>query len=127
MISLKSRPPRCHPRYLALSATLFVATFAHSQILVQTARPTPALTKLLSDAGPCAYVPLNLNDQKIAGKPFENPPDLALPPSGQKASLDAVLTDSSKVKLGVCGSRCVLTTEPWWIRRSGWSRAIRST
>jgi FtsP/CotA-like multicopper oxidase with cupredoxin domain len=99
MISLN----RCLPRCLALSATLFVATFAHSQILVQTARPTPALTKLLSDAGPCAYVPINLNDQKIAGKPFENPPDLALPTNGQKASLDAVLTDPSKVKLGGCG------------------------
>jgi FtsP/CotA-like multicopper oxidase with cupredoxin domain len=99
MISLKS----CLPRCLVLSATLFVATFAHSQILVQTAKPTPALTKLLSDAGPCAYAPINLNDQKIAGKPFENPPDLALPTNGQKASLDAVLTDPSKVKLGGCG------------------------
>ena len=87
---------RCQSRSLTLIAMLLVAVTMHSQVLVQPAAPTPALAKLLADSGPCAYAPIDLNNPGIAGKPFQNPPDLVLPPGGEKAKLDVVLTDRTK-------------------------------
>src|SRR5277367_4886498 len=94
---------RCQPRCLTSIAMLLVAVSIHGQVLVQPAAPTPALAKLLSDSGPCAYAPIDLNNPEIAGKPFQNPPDLVLPPGGEKAKLDVVLTDSKTVTIGGCG------------------------
>jgi FtsP/CotA-like multicopper oxidase with cupredoxin domain len=99
MISLSRWQPRC----LASIAMLFAVAFTHSQVLVQPAAPTPALAKLLSDSGPCAYKPIDLNNPEVAGKPFQNPPELVLPPGGEKAKLDVVLTDPQKVTIGGCG------------------------
>ena len=50
---------------LTLIAMLFVATFAHSQVLVQSTAPTPALAKLLSDTGPCAYAPIDRSESVV--------------------------------------------------------------